>query len=1081
MTDFDAWSYQEFLESKRITANSTGFEIDRNQINPKLFDFQKDLVQWAIRKGRAAIFADTGLGKTFMQLEWARLTDKTTLIIAPLSVARQTITEGRKINVDVHYTRNGNDLKKINITNYEIVEKFNPSAFDAVILDESSILKGLAGKTRIKLTEMFSKTRFRLCCTATPAPNDITEIANHAEFLGIMTRIDMLSTFFVHDANGWRLKKHAEKPFYKWLASWGMSIKKPSDLGYPNNGYVLPELKINPIFVHTSFKPDGALFWNGLKGITQRAEVRKGTVKERIQKTVDLVNESLEQWIVWCGLNKESAALSRFIEGSIEIKGSDPPEVKAERIEAFQDGKFRVLITKPKIAGFGMNFQNCRNMAFVGLSDSWESYYQCIRRCWRFGQNQTVNVYIILSEAESAIYENVMKKEAEATRMSENLIANVKEFEKTEIGKVSAGEFHYETEIVEGKNFKIMLGDCVERIKEIKNETIDLSVFSPPFLSLYTYSATERDIGNSKNEEEFFKHFGFVIKELLRITRLGRNCCVHISQVPAMLVRDGYIGLKDFRGRTIQTFEEHGWIYHGEVCIDKDPQALRNGTNVLTKDGWKPIETLKIGDKVVGRDGQLTEVIGVWPHESRTMYRVTFSDGFSVDCDANHLWTVRPLGRKWNCVLENQWITMRTDELYGNTHTPSGRPRYEIPIVAPVDYGKDIRLPIDPYVLGVLLGDGSFSQRSTVEIMIGPEIAEKIRHKLPKGCELIQRPYGEKTGVYRYTITYPEWHVNPIVECLRELKLMGLRAWEKFIPDIYMLASPPQRLELLQGLMDTDGTCKKNGQPYFATVSKYLAEGLCELVQSLGGLATIATEVPTYKYKNEHKEGRMRYRVTPSLFMCPFCLERKAQRWHKNRSIARRIVAIDKVDKSECTCITVANQDGLFVTEYYIVTHNSQAIRTHSKGLLFVQLKKDASWLRPALADYILVFRKPGENQIPIKPDLTNDEWIEWARPVWYGIKESDTLNYREARENDDERHICPLQLGTIERCIRLWSNPGETIFSPFAGIGSEGYMSLRLNRKFIGIELKRSYFEVAVRNLQEIENYGQQLLFQDS
>ena len=731
MTDVDSRSYQEFLESKRITANSTGFEIDRNQINPKLFDFQKDLVQWAIRKGRAAIFADTGLGKTFMQLEWARLTDKTTLIIAPLSVARQTITEGRKINVDVHYTRNGDDLKKINITNYEIVEKFNPSAFDAVILDESSILKGLAGKTRIKLTEMFSKTRFRLCCTATPAPNDITEIANHAEFLGIMTRIDMLSTFFVHDANGWRLKKHAEKPFYKWLASWGMSIKKPSDLGYPNNGYILPELKINPIFVHTSFKPNGALFWNRLKGITQRAEVRKGTMKERIQKTVDLVNESLEQWIIWCGLNKESAALSHLIKDSVEIRGSDLPEVKAERIEAFQDGKFRVLITKPKIAGFGMNFQNCHNMAFVGLSDSWESYYQCIRRCWRFGQDQTVNVYIILSDAESAIYENVMKKEAEATKMSENLIANVKEFEKTEIGKVSAGEFRYETEMVEGKNFKIMLGDCVERIKEIKDETIDLSVFSPPFLSLYTYSATERDIGNSRNEEEFFKHFGFVINGLLRITKPGRNCCVHVSQVPAMLVRDGYIGLKDFRGRTIQAFEEHGWIYHGEVCIDKDPQA--------------------------------------------------------------------------------------------------------------------------------------------------------------------------------------------------------------------------------------------------------------------------------------------------------------------------------------------------------------QAIRTHSKGLLFVQLKKDASWLRPALADYILVFRKPGENQIPIKPDLTNDEWIEWARPVWYGIKESDTLNYREARENDDERHICPLQLGTIERCIRLWSNPGETIFSPFAGIGSEGYTSLRLNRKFMGIELKRSYFEVAVRNLQEIENYGQQLLFAEA
>jgi DNA modification methylase len=321
-----------------------------------------------------------------------------------------------------------------------------------------------------------------------------------------------------------------------------------------------------------------------------------------------------------------------------------------------------------------------------------------------------------------------MRKQEEAERMSKHLISNVSEFEKEEISDVQQ-RFGYETETYEGKNFKMMLGDSAERTKELEDNSIDLSIYSPPFLSLYTYSATERDIGNSKTEEEFFTHFGFIIDELLRITKPGRNTCVHVAQVPAMLARDGYIGMKDFRGKTVETFERRGWIFHGEVVIDKDPQA--------------------------------------------------------------------------------------------------------------------------------------------------------------------------------------------------------------------------------------------------------------------------------------------------------------------------------------------------------------QAIRTHSKGLAFRQLKKDASWLRPALADYILVFRKPGDNQVPIKPDITNDEWIEWARPVWYGIRESDTLNIAEARENDDERHICPLQLGTIERCVKLWSNPGEIVFSPFAGIGSEGYQALKLGRKFIGIELKRSYYETAIKNLNSVNaDNDQQTIF---
>jgi len=297
-------AYSRFLESKRLIYRSGGRPVKASVINPILFPFQRDITLWALRKGRAAIFADTGLGKTFMQLEWARLiTDRPVLIIAPLSIARQTIKEGLKLGLDVVYSR-GSKSARLTITNYEMFDRFDFRAFGAVVLDESSILKGLDGKTRKALTERCRDIRYKLCCTATPAPNDITEIANHAEFLGIMSRADMLATFFVHDAGGWRLKRHGEVPFYRWLASWGMSIRKPSDLGYDDDGYVLPPLEIKPLFVHTDAKPDGALFWTGLSGITERSAVRQKTMVERTEAAAKLANRGGEQWILWCGLNR---------------------------------------------------------------------------------------------------------------------------------------------------------------------------------------------------------------------------------------------------------------------------------------------------------------------------------------------------------------------------------------------------------------------------------------------------------------------------------------------------------------------------------------------------------------------------------------------------------------------------------------------------------------------------------------------------------------------------------------------------------------------------------------------------------
>ena len=322
-------SYQEFLKQKQINKPADGVQIELDEINPMLFDFQKNLVRFALRKGRSAIFADTGLGKSFMQIEWARLIGVKTLIIAPLSVARQTVREAEKLGIRIKYCRSQDEVETdITITNYEMMEKFDEECFGAVVLDESSILKSLAGKYKQKLIDKFSEIPYRLCCTATPSPNDISEIANHAEFLGIMSRAEMLSMYFVHDDDGWRLKGHAEEPFYRWIASWGMSIRKPSDLGFSDEGYDLPELKIIPVFIQTDYQPDDALFFDRMKGIEDRTKIRKATTPEKVGNVAELVNADNDQWIVWCGLNSESSLAAKMIPDAVNVEGNDAIEDK---------------------------------------------------------------------------------------------------------------------------------------------------------------------------------------------------------------------------------------------------------------------------------------------------------------------------------------------------------------------------------------------------------------------------------------------------------------------------------------------------------------------------------------------------------------------------------------------------------------------------------------------------------------------------------------------------------------------------------------------------------------------------------
>lgn len=406
-------SYAEFLASKERKVGEHGRAIGAGDVHPLLHEWQARTVQWAVAKGRCAIWWDCGLGKTFAQLEWARLSGDRALILAPLSVARQTVREARKIDLDVRYVRHQSEVTSdgIWITNYEMSHQFDPAAFDVGVFDESSIVKHHTSQTRQRLCTDWAVVPRRLACTATPAPNDIAELTNHSELLGVMPRVEMLASFFVHDDEGWRLKGHAVEPMWRWISSWATTARSPADLGYPDDGYALPGLNIIEERVDHEVNSPDQLFATDIGGVGGRAAVRRQTLTARVERAAKLATGNDDQWIIWCGLNDESSAIARLVPGAVELSGSDTPEHKAATIEAFQDGKVRVLVTKCSIAGFGVNLQNCHRMAFVGLGDSYESYYQAIRRCYRFGQTEQVDAHIVVSAIESQIVANVRRKE----------------------------------------------------------------------------------------------------------------------------------------------------------------------------------------------------------------------------------------------------------------------------------------------------------------------------------------------------------------------------------------------------------------------------------------------------------------------------------------------------------------------------------------------------------------------------------------------------------------------------------------------------------------------------------------------
>jgi len=592
--------YSEFLREKEIINVPSGFTPTK--INPMLFDFQKEITKWAIRRGRAAIFADCGLGKTPIQLEWARQIQKKTkkpiLILAPLTVSKQTKREGEKFNTPVNICESQGDIiNGINITNYEKIHKFDAGVFSGVVLDESSILKSYTGKFRNFIIDQFARTPYKLACTATPAPNDFMELGNHSEFLNILTRSEMLSMFFINDTANigtWRLKGHGEDQFWNWLCSWAVMLSKPSDLGFDDDGFILPELKMHEHIIKSGKPANGELFIQKAETLNERRAARRNSVTEKIALLKTLIKKD-ETWLIWCDLNRESEAVAKEIEMAKEITGSQEDSIKEQNLLGFINKEFPILVTKSKIAGFGLNLQHCNNVAFMGLSDSYESFYQAIRRCWRFGQTRNVHCHVLTTDVEGNVLENVKRKEADSQKMRDKMIKNTMNISKQELKTTSDSTFIYKKNTYKSDKYELHLGDNIDCIKKIEDETVGFSIFSPPFASLFTYTNSIRDMGNCKNKDDFLNHFKFLVTELYRVLQPGRLVAIHCMNLPATITHDGYMGLHDFRGDLIYMFQNifskeemekenkpKGFIFHSEICIWKDPliQAVR--TKALT-------------------------------------------------------------------------------------------------------------------------------------------------------------------------------------------------------------------------------------------------------------------------------------------------------------------------------------------------------------------------------------------------------------------------------------------------------------------------------------------------------------------
>ncbi|MFJ1411724.1 DNA methyltransferase [Capnocytophaga canimorsus] len=563
-------NYQEFLNSKQRKIIEAGFDIEESKLNSNLFDFQRYIVKKALKMGRYAIFADCGLGKTLMQLEFAHKvshhTQKPVLILCPLAVAGQTIKEGEKFGIEVQKLNTEVPQKGIWIINYEQLEKTDVSGFSGVVLDESSILKNFTGKYKNLIIDKFKNTPYKLCCTATPSPNDLNEIGNHSEFLNVLDAQDMRAKWFVRDEgmNNYRLKGHAKQDFYGWISSWAVMLTKPSDIGFQAKGYDLPKLNYIEREIQTELKNNGKLFNDSSVNATDFNKELKVTLIPRISEVAQIVNNSDERFIIWVNQNEEEKEVLKLIPDAVAVNGSEKPESKEKKLLGFANNEFRVLVTKKKIAQFGMNFQNCNNQIFASLDFSFEGLYQAIRRSYRFGQKKEVNIYLITTDTMENVKTAIENKERQFREMQNEMN---KFINGSSFGLLNSYEFAE----VKTDQYHLMKGDSCIEIKRIPDNSVDLIVFSPPFSSLFTYSNYIHDMGNNENHEEFFKQYNFLLKDLYRILKPGRLMVCHTKDLAVYKNSSGYTGLYDFTGDHHRAVEQVGFKYHSKINIWTDP------------------------------------------------------------------------------------------------------------------------------------------------------------------------------------------------------------------------------------------------------------------------------------------------------------------------------------------------------------------------------------------------------------------------------------------------------------------------------------------------------------------------------
>lgn len=576
--------YEKFLSQKEKKHIKTGFEISQNELNPMLFDFQKYIVQIALRVGRFAIFADCGLGKTPMQLEFGyqvrQHEQKPFLFLAPLAVVEQTIGQARFFGYELNRLHNEVPENGLWITNYDQLDNIDLSLFCGVALDDSSVLKGREGSLSSRLIERCSSIKYRLACSATPSPNDHMELGQHSEFLGAMSYNEMLAMYFVHDGgetSKWRLRKHAEDDFWKFVCTWSISVDNPATIGFDGSKYILPKINYIEHFIQVP-NNSGTLFPSEVVSATDLHSDLRVTTKERISIAAKLVNESDESWIIWGLQNEECSEVSKLITDSRNVQGSDKPEIKAKNLLEFGQNKYKCLVTKASIAKFGMNYQNSHNMIFMAYDFSFESFYQAVRRQFRFGQENEVNVHLLIPESQMNVKSEIERKQKEHIQM----INEMSKYSADTDYKVSgAKNMVVNTSEIKTDDYHLLCGDCVTESKKIPDNSAGIVVFSPPFADLYVYSDKKEDMGNVGSYDEFEQHFKYLIPEISRILQDGRICAVHCMDLPVQKGKEGFIGLRDFSGMLIKWFQDEGFIYHARTTIWKNPVTEMQRTKAL--------------------------------------------------------------------------------------------------------------------------------------------------------------------------------------------------------------------------------------------------------------------------------------------------------------------------------------------------------------------------------------------------------------------------------------------------------------------------------------------------------------------